>query len=196
MIMRNDFKDPTLWSLITANIISLIFALFLDWSLFEMVWVYLTQNIIIGLTNYLRIKKLEKKASLTKTKNNLKISTFFAMHYGLFHVGYIFFLIMLSNFGIKDTAIDNMPSLFFLIASFIAAHIFSFSRNQHQEFKTDPAPLSILLFYPYIRTIPMHLTIIAAFFVDTTTGLMLFMILKTLGDAAMHLIEHKIFRNK
>lgn len=196
MIAQDNFKDPTLWALITANIASLILALTLQWSLFEMVWIYLSQNIAIGFTNYFRLRSLEKKSAPNKTNKNLKTSVFFAIHYGFFHVGYILFLTILGTSGIKDTAFTNISFFTVLILSFIGTHLFSFKQNNKKEFKTDPAPVSILLFYPYIRTIPMHITIIAAFFIESTAGLILFMSLKTLGDGAMHIIEHKIFRNK
>jgi len=52
------------------------------------------------------------------------------------------------------------------------------------------------MFFPYIRIVPMHLTIIFAGNAieqgSTITGLMvLFLLLKTAADAIMHWIEHR-----
>lgn len=49
------------------------------------------------------------------------------------------------------------------------------------------------MFYPYLRIIPMHLTIIFGHAMDQS-AMVLFMILKTLADAGMHMIEHHLFR--
>jgi len=196
IIAQNDLKDTTLWTLLAVNLISLCFALLFEWSLFEMVWVYLSQNIAIGFTNFLRMRALEKKNVNHEKQKNLKLSNFFAMHYGLFHIGYILFLIFLSTSNVKDTGLANTSFFIILIISFIAAHIFSFKQNNKREFKKKTARLSILLFYPYVRTIPMHVIVIASFFVESTAGIILFMTLKTLGDSVMHIIEHKVFRNR
>lgn len=53
--------------------------------------------------------------------------------------------------------------------------------------------LGTLMFYPYLRIIPMHLTIIFGSMMGEGK-VVLFMILKTVSDAAMHMVEHALFR--
>ena len=48
-----------------------------------------------------------------------------------------------------------------------------------------------MMFFPYIRIIPMHVFIVlGAFFAGPSGGLVFFLVLKTLADEAMHAIEH------
>ena len=57
-----------------------------------------------------------------------------------------------------------------------------------------PAALGLLgPDYPYLRIIPMHLTIIIGSSV-AAVALPLFIGLKTLSDAGMHAVEHALFR--
>jgi hypothetical protein len=49
------------------------------------------------------------------------------------------------------------------------------------------------MFYPYLRIIPMHFTIIFGSMLPQGM-LPLFVLLKTGADAGMHLVEHWLFR--
>ena len=53
------------------------------------------------------------------------------------------------------------------------------------------------LFFHYIRIIPMHLMIIAGFtFLGSSTRtLIIFLLMKTVADVAMHVIEHAMARS-
>lgn len=46
------------------------------------------------------------------------------------------------------------------------------------------------MFYPYARIFPMHLTIL----LGATTGvpLLMFLVLKTIADGVMHVVEHRV----
>ena len=52
------------------------------------------------------------------------------------------------------------------------------------------------MFFPYIRIIPMHLMIVAgvSVFGGSTGALIIFLLLKTAADAAMHFVEHAMAR--
>ena len=52
------------------------------------------------------------------------------------------------------------------------------------------------MFTPYLRIIPMHLTIILGATLGGGAGLIVFGILKTIADAIMHVIEHKRLGHK
>ena len=49
-----------------------------------------------------------------------------------------------------------------------------------------------VMFLPYLRIVPMHLTIIVGIGAGYTGGVVLFGALKTLADALMHWIEYRI----
>jgi len=57
-----------------------------------------------------------------------------------------------------------------------------------------------VLFSPYARIIPMHLTILFGWIVFNALGekvaLVLFLILKTIADVIMHVREHRYFSQK
>jgi len=50
--------------------------------------------------------------------------------------------------------------------------------------------IGTLMFTPYLRILPMHLTIVlGALFINTAAGMVLFGVLKALADLAMHFVE-------
>ena len=49
------------------------------------------------------------------------------------------------------------------------------------------------MFHPYIRIIPMHITIVAGS-IFASAMLPFFLILKTFSDVLMHIVEHRIIR--
>ncbi len=58
--------------------------------------------------------------------------------------------------------------------------------------------IGTIMFFPYARVIPMHLTIvIGGHFTKGSQGaLILFLALKTIADLIMHMIEHAEARQK
>jgi hypothetical protein len=78
-----------------------------------------------------------------------------------------------------------------VIASFIFVinHYYSHKINLEED-KRKLRHIVSLMFHPYARIIPMHLTMILAFIINGRTGLILFMILKTIADLISHMIEH------
>lgn len=61
------------------------------------------------------------------------------------------------------------------------------------DFRDKKPNLGTLVFYPYLRIIPMHLTILWG--TQMGGGAMLFfMLIKTVADAGMHIVEHNLFR--
>lgn len=193
---QNIFKDISLWVLVFSNLLSMVFAVLQDWSLTQLVWVYWAQNIIIGAVNFHRMRQLEKQQGIAIKKGLARSSNFFAVHYGFFHFGYLIFLLAFAAFGMTEFHIENIPLFIFLIISFLGTHVFSYKHNRKNEFKSNKPNISVLLFYPYIRTIPMHIIIIIGFFLSNTLSLVAFIALKTMADAGMHIVEHNIFRKK
>ncbi|MDP1340599.1 DUF6498-containing protein, partial [Klebsiella variicola] len=49
-----------------------------------------------------------------------------------------------------------------------------------------------LMTVPYLRIIPMHLTLICGVFLGGSGTVLFFMLLKTAADAAMHHVEHRL----
>ena len=79
------------------------------------------------------------------------------------------------------------------MAAFAGAHIYSYRHNSLLDFREKKPNIGTLMFYPYMRVIPMHL-IIAFGFASESIGILIFMLMKTLADAGMHAVEHRLFQ--
>ncbi len=193
--MRATRFDQSTWILIASNLLTLVLAVTQNWSIGTIFWTYWIQSVLIGLFNAIRIFSLRQFRTEGMTSNgqpiepnrtSSKIQTgiFFLVHYGLFHFVYAAFLF--ASFPEVD--------LFFLVigaAIFFSNHLYSFL--QHRQADRESVPhLGGIMFRPYLRIFPMHLTIV--FFgmaMQSRETLIVFLLIKTVADTAMHLLEHR-----
>lgn len=196
-------SDLSLWALIFSNLITIAWALIEGWSLAIIIWVYWCQSVVIGILWFFKILTLKEFSTegfeindrSVKPTQGTKIQTafFFLAHYGFFHVGYAVFLC--AQF--KPAII--WPIL--LMATVFAVYqSFSFFYNKKWVDKRKPN-IGAVMFFPYARIIPMHLTIIfggtmASGSLGRNTTLVMFMLLKTGADAIMHIVEQRGFADK
>ena len=201
-LQRNPFGDLSLWFLLFSNIATIFFAITENWNLSTIMWVYWFQNIIIGFFNFIRILQL-KEFSTKEFKVNgqpvqstrgtkVFIAFFFLFHFGFFHFVYLMFLLT-NTFTKMYGSIPNSVELKYILITallFFINHLFSYFYNKPRD--TKKQNIGSLMFYPYARIIPMHLTII---FGSLFGGaLPLFLVLKTFADATMHIVEHNVLR--
>jgi len=201
--------DMSLWFLIFSNFVTIFLAITQDWSLASIMWVYWFQSVTIGF--FIRILglkdfstdglKFEGQQAKPTKETQLFSAFFFLCHYGFFHLFYLIFLLSDSSdgtFGEKIGFVENMEFVFFPSLLFFANHFFSFIYNKQREPKKQN--IGAVMVYPYIRIIPMHLTIILGFPLGLSLGslgdilLPFFLILKTFSDAIMHVVEHRFIR--
>jgi hypothetical protein len=185
-------EDISAWSLLAANLITITIAVRFHWNLLELMWLYWAQSVIIGVFNYVRIKRCGPDPADT--------ANFFALHYGFFHFIYAIFLLAFTAEGkILTNNGDPVqwPSVLLLTLVFLLNHAFSFFYNQERDASKETPDR--LMFFPYARIFPMHLTLIfgglfTEFFPNLSQvipmGLLFFLGLKTLADLTMHWIEH------
>lgn len=201
---RLSFIDPSLGMILLSNIVSIVLAISQHWSIGQLLWVYWGQSVVIGIINVHRMLNL-KEFSTKNLKSNghpvpetqaakRKIAAFFAFHYGFFHFIYAVFL--LGLFPLTDLSTADLIWIALLIFGFFSSHSFSYHYNLNNDFKQQKPNLGTLMFYPYLRIIPMHLIIIFGTIMDSTTSLIIFMIMKIFADGGMHMVEHHLFRNK
>ena len=117
---------------------------------------------------------------------------FFLFHYGLFHFVYLIFLLT-GTFAKAYGNVPNSVELKYIALTsllFFISHLFSFFYNGPQD--TKKQNIGSLMFYPYARIIPMHLTIVAGSVFGG--ALFFFLVLKTFADAIMHIVEHNVLR--
>ena len=188
--------------LLLSNLLTIALAIYQHWDVFVLLWVYWGQSVIIGYFNYRRIMDLNKFSTAGFLINDQPVkptretqhlaALFFVLHYGIFHLVYLGFL------SVDATVVGSFPLLNVLlcIGVFYLNHWFSYRYNREQE--QDRVPnIGSIMFFPYIRIIPMHLMIIfGAIFLGGSTGaLIFFLLLKTAADVAMHITEHTMARN-
>ena len=197
-------EDGSVWSLIIANVLSLAIAFYQDWDTLSLMALYWGQSVIIGIANVFRMLALDRFSTENFTMNGrrvepttgtkIQVAFFFAAHYGLFHLVYLFFLISFAG-DAQKTGILTEAGLFdpwFLVcmAVFALNHFWSYRYNCNMDRQGAPN-IGTLMFTPYLRIVPMHLTIIiGGIFMNTGASLLLFGMLKTLADVLMHMVEH------
>jgi hypothetical protein len=193
--------DKSVVVLLLSNLFTIMVAVYQQWDVYFLMWVYWGQSVVIGCFNVHRILDLKRFSTAGFRINNRPVeptpetqrrtAVFFAMHYGFFHLGYLVFL----TIGTGTDGGFPVVSVVLCIGVFFVNHWFSYRYNREQE--QDRVPnIGSIMFFPYIRIIPMHLTLIAgmAVFGDSTGALVVFLLLKTAADVAMHVIEHAMAR--
>jgi hypothetical protein len=184
--------DSPLFFLLLSNIVTICFAVYENWSLMTVLWIYWFQSVFIGLFNFIKIMNLRNFTTDNFEINHRPVEPtnatkrftafFFLFHYGFFHFVYMIFL--LEN--------DNVPFGLILIPCifFFVNHLFSFAKNFEND-ANKKQNIGTAMFFPYARIIPMHLIIVFGLaFTGSISALLIFLILKTIADLIMHQIEH------
>ncbi len=187
-----DRPGLPLLSLLLANAVTIALALLQDWPLGTVLAVYWFQSVTIGLFTFIRLLGVSAGTDGRERGRGLVLAGFFAVHYGVFHLVYLVFLVSFALAGIYG--IGDPLGLAAGCAVFFANHLVSFLWYLPREEASPEAIFS----EPYARIVPMHLTIIAGVFVSLmvpgATGmrlvLLLFLLLKTVADVAAHLKKH------
>ncbi|MFO7979743.1 MAG: DUF6498-containing protein [Candidatus Aminicenantes bacterium] len=205
MILISRLLSFSALSLIAANLIPLIGALLLDWSVFLIIFLFWTENLIIGIFNIFKIILAQGEGSDIAKK--IFTVPFFLIHYGGFCAGHGVFVI--SVFGkwanadlkdfhnfIQDIFIDE-KAIYAVLALFVS-HGLSFIYNYIQKGERKKATIDKLMTAPYSRILILHLTLIfGAFLViqfkTPEAGLALLIILKIGVDLSAHLKERSRF---
>ena len=212
--------DRSLQPILAANIATIVAALVFDWGLGQLLWPYWIQSVIIGYYARYRILMLKDFCTEGFTVNDRPVdptpetqrqtANFFAMHYGIFHLGYLGFLTSFTassdgsgyvpvtdaNTGeIYTMEFGHTDGIDLLIYLALGIGFWLSHRASHQEHvRADLARkpnIGTLMFLPYLRVIPMHLTIIFGAMLSGGLALIFFAALKTAADIAMHRVEHR-----
>jgi len=200
----NPLLDISLWFLFFVNLFTIFLAISQSWKLTTLMWIYWFQSIIIGFFNFVRILQLKEFTTdgykvngiqpPTTTITKIFTAFFFLFHFGGFHFVYLLFLIALSMGKIFGDTLRLDEFLWILITSvmFCINHLFSYFYNKSID--NQKPNIGALMFYPYARVLPIHLTIVGFGFIFQNS-LLFFLILKTFADCIMHIIEHKYLRS-
>ncbi len=201
-VARYPAIDRSVVVLLLSNLLTIALAVYQHWDIFVVMWVYWGQSVIIGYFSFRRIMDLKSFSTAGFMINDQPVkptpqtqrqtAVFFALHYGIFHLVYLSFL------GADANVAGGFPlfNVLVCIGVFYLNHWFSYRYNREQEQERVPN-IGNIMFFPYIRIIPMHLMIIAGFtFLGSSTRtLIIFLLMKTAADVAMHVIGHAMARS-
>jgi hypothetical protein len=222
MAQSEQPRDRALTGILLTNLATLAVALWQDWSVLQLMWPFWIQSLVIGWYARQRMLKLSDFSteglringrSVEATPETLqRAAGFFTLHYGLFHLVYLFFLLALTlttdaqgfievtneSTGNKSMVhIGHVHPFDFVIfavlaAGFVRSHGASHREHAQADLANSPR-LGTLMMLPYARIVPMHLTIILA--IPLGGGaLWFFVLLKTAADLLMHRVEHRLLQ--
>jgi ribosomal protein S27AE len=190
--------DRSVYALIAANALALLIAWLTKMSLRELMLVYWIQSVIIGVMSVIRILSLQRFSTENfqmndapvpeTTGSKVQVAVFFVMHYGIFHAVYLLFIVVGSRHAVGGSAVG------YLLCALVFAvnHGYSMLQNVRRDAQGRPN-LGTLMFLPYGRIVPMHLTIVAGgAFTGSAHAFALFGFLKVVADVIMHTVEHHV----
>ncbi|MEM7284448.1 MAG: DUF6498-containing protein [Pseudomonadota bacterium] len=205
-------RDYSGLAVIAANVFTIVLAFVENWDIRPLLIIYWAQSVIIGVSNFFRMVFLKDFSTEGLTSNGEPVpetekgkwstAIFFAIHYGFFHVVYAVFVFGAALGGDLDDKFGGtwepgsleQFAMVIAVAVFAVGHWFSFRTNVEADLKGRPN-LGKMMFLPYARIIPMHLTIIFGFgFGSNRYALLLFLALKTGADWLMHVVEHQVLQ--
>ncbi len=228
--LYNPLTDPAIWSLVVANLFTIAWIFIENISFLTILIIYLGQTIIIGLFHFVKMlihpvlnknkyKKFDNSRILQKLnqigQQDHKIfqAISFLTTYLMFHFVYVFFIVhgvlfeRISSFvslnttressflGNADISLDPGTIIISVLLFFVSSLV-SFFSNYNQDKQRG-----VGLTDPFIRVLPIHLTIIIGGFLGTLFSflggissmvlLAFFLLIKTLTDIKMEIRENK-----
>jgi hypothetical protein len=190
------YSDRSLTFLLLTNLATIVGAVLQGWNITDLLWIYWGQSVVIGYYNVHRIVDLDRISTDGFISNIRPIepscetqrctAVCFALHYGLFHLVYGIFL--LTTFRIHPGF--PVAGVLLCVLAFWFTHRFSYRFNRERD-RAVPN-IGSLMFFPYVRIIPMNLVILLGGPIagDDMLALVLLLLLKTAVDVAVHVIEH------
>lgn len=193
-----DLYDSSVLSLIVSNMVVLIWALLARWPVGVVMWVYWAQSVVIGIFWFFRIltyTNLFNVFDLTWI-GRLGSGIFFLCYYMGFHLVY-------AGFFLSGTFFERPKGPLLIEAIVIFACLFSVEQfnSFRKEMRVDrqkQVDIKAFKTFPYLRIIPMHLTIfiggaLSDFGLGGQYTLLVFLLLKTAADVIMSIQQKKGF---
>ena len=184
-------------NLLLSNGATLVAALVLHWDLAWLLWPYWIQSVIIGWYARRRMRALDRFSTEGFTSNGRRVAedatgkrataTFFALHYGCFHLAYLAFLCKVHPVADLRTA----AVLFACGVSFALSQRETYTVQHAADLRGRPN-LGTLMFTPYLRVVPMHLAILIGGNAVGSVALWVFCGLKTASDLLLDRIDRRM----
>jgi len=214
--IEDALRRPSAWVLVAVNL-GLIFGVVAwDWQVFDIVFLYWAENLVIGVINVLKMIAASPVGALqgsggrfaaqSVAGNALKffLVPFFIVHYGGFCYGHGIFIFSLFHdnglaggvSGIEHAGRLLNGNMLLAVSLLAASHLFSFVRNYILGGEYRNTNAAALMMRPYGRIVALHITIIFGGFLTMAFGspvglLVILMVLKTAVDLGMHQSERR-----
>ncbi len=177
----------SLIAIVLANAFVIGIAFVQRWPLGTLLWPYWIQSVIIGVFNFRRMWSLQNFSSAGVKINGVSAqpspgmakftARFFALHYGCFHLVYLFFLFAIAPF-------PRGQGLWILLAAatFGIGQYHAYRQHLIEDARGD-SNIGALMATPYLRILPMHLVIMLGAIVRGSGWiLVVFGVLKTAAE--------------
>jgi hypothetical protein len=199
--LKRFFLDYTSWLLIAVNVYLILYYRKFPNSINDIIVLFYIQSVLIGVFNFFDMLTIKQFAESDFKLNTPSVATkaqskngcgawFFLLHYGFFHLVYLFFLVTLVNIKQLDFRFIEF-SFFIILATCISGFVQNKIRNRNEDVN-----IVAMFFMPYARIIPMHLMILLPAFLHIS-GAMLFLVLKMLADVIMHVVyQQSVFKQR
>jgi hypothetical protein len=190
--LQKIIRDPALWALVGFNLLLIIQYRQDAKEYTTIIWLYWCQSVLLGFFTVFDLLtiKTENISVENMTINNQPATPkqakgclpwFFLVHYGGFHIGYLIFLFI--DFRFTDI---NFLSLKWSLLALLISYVFLFIQNK-VKYSHIKRKISAMFFMPYLRIVPMHLTILLPKFYHLQPALT-FLVLKMAMDVIGHLL--------
>ena len=190
-MLKRILNNPALTFLLLGNLYCIWYYQQYPNSFGNIVWIYWSQSIIIGLFNFF---ELFGSNQFSQDSFNSKAAAgclpwFFLLHFGGFHL--VYFVFLMIKFPIYDVS-----RLFYLtaIGIFFIESLIGFIRYKRQRERARPAG-GFLFFLPYLRIIPMHLMILGPAFLGWEPSI-IFLLLKTFADLLSYRLYNSLYNKQ
>jgi hypothetical protein len=159
LINAVEYKKPSVISLVAINLCLLVLAIFLQWSLFEILFIFWAETLVIGVFNIFKMLIIPRKPKMSSELKEGKASTeeqllflaklgltifkFFAIVFSTFlFFGFCYIQLMMisilfgggemksfEEFQFSDISLDDWTSFYIGVGSILFSHAVSFVSN-------------------------------------------------------------------
>ncbi len=205
-----ELIQPSVATLIIANVVPLFGVLFLGWKIFPLLVLFWLENVIVGVFNVFKML-LASPSSPGQWVAKIGAIPFFCFHYGIFTLVHGLFVFLMFGGLLMDSPDFPTPSVIgdafgtfqlgWAALALFLSHLISFIINYIGKGEYKQSKLNELMQQPYSRVVVLHVTIILggfliAFFGSPIFALILLIALKTVIDIQAHVKQHKRYEEK
>lgn len=166
--IRRLFAGPgwTAALILAGNLVPVFGVLLLGWDAAQILILYWTENVVLGLLAVPRILAARRREG-AKGQTNVAAALFFMVHYGLFCFGHLVFAMMLAgDFIAADGGGDvrartfGAPGFPWAVLSLVAIHLVIQVRDWWRVRAWRDASPSFEMAKPYGRIVVLHVTVL------------------------------------